>query len=96
MKPISKRFSDRLRSWSVEHPKVWLSVKAVQEKIIKYSQFHIDRAYSDELAKSGLPMAEYDGGAEMWANSKEELMSVCNIISGHDDLLIPEGLGLFG
>jgi len=62
--------------WSESHPKIWLSVKVVQEKIIKYSQFHVDYATRSALAASGLPMAEYDGGVEMWAETLEDLMAV--------------------
>lgn len=48
----------------------------MQQKVIKYSQFHIDHATSAALKAQGLPVAEYDGGVNIWAESTEELMSV--------------------
>ena len=70
-----------LRSWSNEHPKIWLSVGIVQSKVVKYSQFHVDNATSQGLKEAGLPIAEFDGGVNIWAASNEDLMSVspsCN------------------
>ncbi|RDW64248.1 hypothetical protein BP5796_10750 [Coleophoma crateriformis] len=62
--------------WSNEHPKIWGSVPIVQAKIVKYSQFHVDAQTTAGLRAAGLPLAEFDGGVEMWADSVEELMAV--------------------
>lgn len=62
-------------SWSTEHPKIWLSVPIVSEKIVKYSQFHGDDAYKAHMG-SHLPFASFDGAAEMWAKSYDDLMAV--------------------
>jgi len=62
--------------WSTSHPKIWLSVKVVKEKVVKYSQFHVDRGVMDALAAQGLPVVDYDGGVNVWANSVEDMMSI--------------------
>ncbi|RDW77000.1 hypothetical protein BP6252_05053 [Coleophoma cylindrospora] len=62
--------------WSNEHPKIWGSVPIVQAKIVKYSQFHVDAPTTAALRAAGLPLAEYDGEVEMWADSMEDLMAV--------------------
>jgi len=62
--------------WQHEHPKIWLSVKIVQENVVKYSQFHVDNATSEGLKAHGLPIAEYDGGVNIWARNMEELMAI--------------------
>ncbi|MCJ1389885.1 hypothetical protein MMC18_002742 [Xylographa bjoerkii] len=61
--------------WSTSHPKIWLSVKVVQEKVLKYSQFHVDHDTSAALREHGLPVVEYDGGVNVWAATTEDLMS---------------------
>ena len=62
-------------SWSTEHPKIWLSVPIVREKIVKYSQFHVDDAFRSKMGPT-LPFATFDGAAEMWAKSYDDLMAV--------------------
>ncbi|TKA76773.1 hypothetical protein B0A49_08383 [Cryomyces minteri] len=62
--------------WSKSHPRIFLSVKIVQEKVVKYNQFHVNRDVMNALASHGLPAAEYDGGVNLWANSVEDLMAV--------------------
>lgn len=48
----------------------------VREKIVKYSQFHVNDKFRTQMAGSNLPFAAYDGAAEMWAHSYEDLMAV--------------------
>ncbi|KAH7227137.1 uncharacterized protein BKA55DRAFT_626588 [Fusarium redolens] len=61
--------------WSEEHPKIWLSVPIVKEKLVKYSQFHVDEKV--DLSATGLPpVAPFDGAATMWAKSLEDLHAV--------------------
>ncbi|MCJ1401106.1 hypothetical protein MMC11_004318 [Xylographa trunciseda] len=74
--------------WSTSHPKIWLNVKIVQEKVLKYSQvlspkqlhlrelFHVDHDTSAALKAHGLPIVEYDGGVDIWAATTEDLMSI--------------------
>jgi hypothetical protein len=50
-------------------------VPIVREKIVKYSQFHVNDALRARLADH-LPFAQYDGAAEMWAKSYDDLMEV--------------------
>jgi hypothetical protein len=47
----------------------------VQEKIVKYSQFHANEAVRSAYG-SAMPLASYDGAAEMWAASMEDLLEV--------------------
>ncbi|TKA67285.1 hypothetical protein B0A55_09237 [Friedmanniomyces simplex] len=62
--------------WSTSHPTTFLSVPIVQRNLSKYQQFHTDPAVSAALRAQGLPVSEFDGGAEFWANSYEEAMAV--------------------
>lgn len=52
----------------------------MQEKVIKYSQFHVDGDVSDGLRAQGLPVAEYDGGVNIWGKSLEDLMAVSDVL----------------
>ncbi|KAK5736812.1 hypothetical protein LTR17_007137 [Elasticomyces elasticus] len=62
--------------WSNAHPSTFLSVPIVQEKLIKYQQFHASHPFSAGLKTHGLPVADYDGGAEFWAETYEDIMAV--------------------
>ncbi len=62
--------------WVNEHPKIWLSVPIVQTNVLKYTQFHVDEKVSGGLKAAGLPIAEYDGGVQIWGRNLEELMAV--------------------
>ncbi|KAH8821343.1 EthD domain-containing protein [Xylogone sp. PMI_703] len=66
------------RYWSEEHPKLWLSVPIVKEKIIKYSQYHGNENDSKTLAGLGLPVASYDCIVTIVTRNFEDLMSVFN------------------
>ncbi|KAL2075436.1 hypothetical protein VTL71DRAFT_379 [Oculimacula yallundae] len=48
----------------------------VKKHVLKYTQFHVDEKVSEGLRAAGLPMAEYDGGVQIWGRSVEELMAV--------------------
>ncbi|KAK3646002.1 hypothetical protein LTR56_008880 [Elasticomyces elasticus] len=61
---------------SDSHPSTFLSVPIVQEKLIKYQQFHASHPFSAGLKTHGLPVADYDGGAEFWAETYEDMMAV--------------------
>jgi len=49
----------------MSHPKIWLSVPIVREKIVKYSQFHVDDVFKAKM-DAHLPFSQFDGAAEMW------------------------------
>ncbi|KEF52249.1 uncharacterized protein A1O9_11489 [Exophiala aquamarina CBS 119918] len=66
------------RYWSEEHPKLFLKVPVYKDKLITYSQFHIDRSNKEELKKLGLPVASYDGLVTMVVNSLENLVQIFN------------------
>ncbi|KAI7763132.1 hypothetical protein LZL87_012169 [Fusarium oxysporum] len=66
---------EQFHNWSEEHPKIWLSVPIVKEKLVKYSQFHADEKLG--LSATRLPLvAPFDGAATMWAKSLEDLHAV--------------------
>ena len=75
-KPLQTNDLRLSRSWSTKHPKIWLNVAIVRAKVLKYSQFHVDNTTSKALKASGLPIAEFDGGVDIWAKTNEDLMSV--------------------
>jgi hypothetical protein len=62
--------------WRDPHPKIWLRADILKKNVIKYSQFHVDQKTSGQLTAAGLPMAEFDGGVNIWGRSLEELMAV--------------------
>jgi hypothetical protein len=62
--------------WRDSHPQIWLNVAIVKKNVLKYSQFHVDNKTSAGLKTAGLPMAEFDGGVNIWGRSLEELMAV--------------------
>ncbi|KAK7600608.1 hypothetical protein V3481_002141 [Fusarium oxysporum f. sp. vasinfectum] len=54
----------QFHNWSEEHPKIWLYVPIVKQKLVKYSQFHADEKL--DLSATGLPpVARFDGAATM-------------------------------
>jgi len=62
--------------WSKSHPKIWLSIKVVKERVVKYSQFHVNRQVMDELAAKRLPIVDYDGVMSIWGHSVEDLVAI--------------------
>ncbi|KAJ9144234.1 hypothetical protein NKR23_g6237 [Pleurostoma richardsiae] len=62
--------------WSKSHPSTFLSVGIVRSNVKKYVQFHINQNVSASLAEAGLPVSEWDGGVEMWAEDLGDLMAV--------------------
>jgi hypothetical protein len=70
-------------SWRTSHPKVWLNVPIVQEKLVKYSQFHVNEHVSASLRSHGLPVAGYDGGVDMYGKSVEDIMAVSPFFTPH-------------
>ncbi|KAF9465133.1 hypothetical protein BDZ94DRAFT_1254596 [Collybia nuda] len=65
-----------LKLWTSEHARIFASVKKVQEKIIRYSQYCILTPESERLAAAGLPVPEYDGAAEYHAESLDDIMEM--------------------
>lgn len=64
------------RAQSEQHASIFLSVPIVRANLTRYSQFHIDAPFASSLSQAGIPIAEYDGGAEFWAESYEAAMAV--------------------
>ncbi|CAL1696219.1 unnamed protein product [Somion occarium] len=62
--------------WSKNHGRIFTSLKAVKENIIRYNQFHVLEQPSQELAKIGLPVAPYDGAAEFTIEKIEDLLAL--------------------
>jgi hypothetical protein len=62
-------------SWANEHPKIWLSIPIVREKIIKYQQFHVNDEFRKQMGEH-LPFGKFDGAAEMWVEKLEDLATV--------------------
>jgi len=65
-------------------------VPIVKEKLVKFSQFHIDRGVSDTLAQAGLPVSEYDGEVNLWFASLEDVMTMWNDPE-YQRLVVPDG-----
>ncbi|XXG96009.1 hypothetical protein Hte_002286 [Hypoxylon texense] len=62
------------KHWSENHAEIFLSVPIARQNIVKYSQFHSDSSVN--LAPYGIGMAGFDGGANMWAYSLEDVFAV--------------------
>ncbi|THG98645.1 hypothetical protein EW026_g3584 [Hermanssonia centrifuga] len=56
--------------WGTRHAGILVSTRAVREKIVRYSQ------PSEALAAAGVPIAPYDGMAEMWVDKIEDLLEL--------------------
>ena len=65
--------------WTQSHPKIWLNVPIVQQNVVRYTQFHADEKTAAGLKAAGLPMADFDGGVNIWGRSLEELMAVSDV-----------------
>ncbi|RVX67704.1 hypothetical protein B0A52_07827 [Exophiala mesophila] len=66
------------RYWSEQHPKLFLKVPVYRDRLITYSQFHIDRSRKEEIKKLGLPVSDFDGLVTMVVNSLEDLVTIFN------------------
>ncbi|TDL16824.1 hypothetical protein BD410DRAFT_794923 [Rickenella mellea] len=62
--------------WSTNHGKIFTSLKAVKENVVKYNQFHVLPKVTEEFAALGMPMAPYDGAAEFWCEKKEDILAL--------------------
>ncbi|PSR75387.1 hypothetical protein PHLCEN_2v9145 [Hermanssonia centrifuga] len=62
--------------WGTRHAGILVSTRAVREKIVRYSQFHVLTQPSEALAAAGVPIAPYDGMAEMWVDKIEDLLEL--------------------
>ncbi|KAF7793158.1 hypothetical protein EIP86_004267 [Pleurotus ostreatoroseus] len=62
--------------WGTNHARIFTSVNAVKEKIVRYNQFHMLGPQTDALAAAGLPIAPFDGAAEFWVEKVEDLLAV--------------------
>ncbi|CAM6128410.1 unnamed protein product [Calypogeia fissa] len=64
------------RHWSENHGPLVRSMPIVKEKVLKYTQYHVNTALSSHAATLGLPMMDFDGAAEFVVPDLETLMSV--------------------
>lgn len=64
------------RNQSTTHADLFNSLSIVAEKVRKYSQFHVSSTIHDQLKGSGIPIPGFDGVAEIWADSVEDLMAI--------------------
>ncbi|TDL15531.1 hypothetical protein BD410DRAFT_756379 [Rickenella mellea] len=68
-----EEFSDY---WGKNHSKIFTSLKAVKQNLIKYNQFHVLPKLQDEFASLGMSLAPYDGAAEFWCEKKEDIFAL--------------------
>ncbi|THG98646.1 hypothetical protein EW026_g3585 [Hermanssonia centrifuga] len=62
--------------WGKNHARIFTSLKAVKENLVRYNQFHVLESPSSQLAAIGLPIAPYDGAAEFWVDKIEDLLAL--------------------
>ncbi|KAJ3899835.1 EthD domain-containing protein [Lentinula edodes] len=65
-----------LEHWTKEHVKIFSNVKKVQEKVIRYNQFHILKPESDKLSAAGFPVLDFDAAAEFFVAKLDDLMEL--------------------
>ncbi|KAJ7170179.1 EthD domain-containing protein [Mycena filopes] len=65
-----------LHHWTTKHVAIFSNVKKVQEKVIRYNQFHILKPESNQLATAGFPMADFDAAAEFIVEHLDDLIEV--------------------
>lgn len=52
----------------------------MKKNVVKYSQFYVDNKTSSKLKAAGLPVAEFDGGVNIWGKSLEDLRAAsCSV-----------------
>lgn len=72
LKPV-----DSICSWSEKHGQIFLGNPVAQQKLIKYSQHHTDAAHTKALADKGYLLdTDWDGIAEFWVHSLEDLTAI--------------------
>ncbi|KAI2628892.1 hypothetical protein GGR54DRAFT_636607 [Hypoxylon sp. NC1633] len=71
-----RSYEDFHKHWSETHSKLFATIPITRQKIVKYSQTHSDS--SVDLSQYGLIKSGYDGIAEFWARSLEDLEAVFN------------------
>ncbi|KAH7074270.1 EthD domain-containing protein [Paraphoma chrysanthemicola] len=63
--------------WSEHHSKTFLGNPAAKKHLLRYSQIHLDTSLTSALQKEeGTQAARYDGIAQFWAETKEDLLAV--------------------
>ena len=62
--------------WSEAHAPKFMGLQVVQNKVIRYSQFHEESSVSSSLKEAGVSVANYDDGAQIWIETYEDLMSI--------------------
>jgi len=59
-----------------QHTDLILKCPIVKEKVTKFSQLHVDKALSSNMAASGLQIVEFDCEVNFWCASMEDLMAM--------------------
>ncbi|KIM35575.1 hypothetical protein M413DRAFT_32431 [Hebeloma cylindrosporum] len=62
--------------WGKKHAEIFTSLKAVKTNIVRYNQFHVLEPQSKASAAAGLPIADFDGAAEFWVESLQDLFAL--------------------
>ncbi|KAF2029835.1 hypothetical protein EK21DRAFT_66938 [Setomelanomma holmii] len=63
--------------WSEKHSQTFLSNPKAKKHLLRYSQVHLDTSFNSALQKGTASQpARYDGVAQFWAETKEDLMAV--------------------
>ncbi|KAI2610223.1 uncharacterized protein GGS25DRAFT_521032 [Hypoxylon fragiforme] len=64
--------------WDNEHAKIFLSVPIVKKNVVKYTQFHANNGATADITNFGLAMVGYDGVANIWGKSLDDLLAIYN------------------
>ncbi|CAK5261870.1 unnamed protein product [Mycena citricolor] len=67
-------FEDFDAHWANIHGPLFAALSAVQTGKVKYKQFHVDPAMSENLAAAGITVATYDGISEFEAESLDDIL----------------------
>ncbi|CAD6581493.1 MAG: hypothetical protein CYPHOPRED_001590 [Cyphobasidiales sp. Tagirdzhanova-0007] len=62
--------------WSNEHAKVFTGLKCVRSRMARYDQYHTSPTQTATLKSMGIPIAPYDGCAEFYFHTMDDLISV--------------------
>ncbi|KAJ3558504.1 hypothetical protein NM688_g887 [Phlebia brevispora] len=61
--------------WNTNHARIFMSFKAVKDHIVRYNQFHVLSPAADMIASAGFSVPAFDGAAEFWVDSMEDMLA---------------------
>ncbi|KAJ7584133.1 hypothetical protein C8J56DRAFT_952698 [Mycena floridula] len=77
LKRKSGTSTDEFRKyWSTEHANMFVNLQAVKDNLVRYSQFHVLADETATLTGMGLPVAQFDGVAELYVEKLEDLLKL--------------------